>query len=75
MEPLLEQLSEKLKPEIDDAERLAAAQKVAEAVIEALDKPDASPDGIREAAIAALGDAIERAESAVATAERRLRGE
>lgn len=75
MEPLLEQLSEKLKPEIDDAERLAAAQKVAEAVIEALDKSDASPDGIREAAIAALGDAIERAESAVATAERRLRGE
>lgn len=75
MESLLEQLSEKLKREIDDTERLAAAQEVAEAVIEALSNPNASPDGIKEAAIAALGDAIERADSAVAAAERRLRGE
>jgi hypothetical protein len=75
VESLLEQLSEKLKREIDDTERLAAAQEVAEAVIEALSNPNANPDGIKEAAIAALGDAIEHAESAVAAAERRLRGE
>ncbi len=75
METLLEQLLEKLKPVIDDAERLAAAQKIAEAVIEALDKPNASPDDIKEAATAALGEAIEHAESAVAAAERRIRRE
>jgi uncharacterized protein (DUF1778 family) len=75
VESLLEQLSEKLKREIDDTERLAAAQEVAEAVIEALSNPNARPDSIKEAAIAALGDAIERAESAVAAAEGRLRGE
>ena len=73
MNPLLERLNEKLDEAISDPGRLSAAQTVAKAAVEAIDEVDASAETIREAAISALGDALEAAEEAIAEAEQSMR--
>ena len=70
--PLLSTFKAKLAERIADPEELESAERVAEAVVKALEKPNATPDEIKGVAIAALGDALEEAEAAIVAAEKEL---
>ena len=69
---LLSTFKAKLAERIADPEELEAAEKVAAAVVKALERPNATSDEVKQVAIAALGDALEGAEAAIAAAEREL---
>lgn len=69
---LLSTFQAKLAERIADPEELEAAQRVTEAVVKALEQPNATYDEVKKVAIAALGDALEGAEAAIAAAEREL---
>ncbi len=72
MASLLSELVARLEEKVHDTGRLAAAHRVAAAVANTVDKPGTTADTVSEAAIQAVGDALERAEFAVQEAEKDL---
>lgn len=73
MSTLRDQLLEALQATVDDTERRTQATHVIDAVCAALDVSEAGEETVSAAAGAALGDAVTRADEAVAAAEARLR--
>jgi hypothetical protein len=74
MSALHDQLLDALAAAVEDAERRAQATRVIDAVCGALDSAEVSEAAIAAAAAASFGDAVTRADEAVAAAERSLRG-
>jgi len=72
MSTLRDQLHEALQATVHDTERCTQATRVIDAVCAALEASEAGEETVSAAAGAALGDAVTRAEEAVAAAEAQL---